>query len=243
MAVRLKRKVKIPKKKSHKGLVKKLNSGYQTSIQRSIGFSKSQLCKLRYVQQVQLNPATSSSAYIIYSANGPFQPNVTASASVGTSPSHQPYGYDQWSAIYNDYVVLGSKMMVTAIPPSATVSAAAGAGPMSIMLSDSATGYTNPTTLMETGRTVFKQLPTNASSRPVKLSHAFSTKKFWRLKDVKDNVTRVGSDVGSNPAEQAYYHIYFWCNDTSVTTTAGPYLWVVIDYAVLFTGPKDLAAS
>lgn len=221
--------------------------GYRAVRQRGLAFSKSQVVKLRYCQAVQLNPAADSGAYIVYTANGPFAPNISASASVSQSAAHQPYGWDQWTAIYNDYVVIGSRVKVTATAPNST-SPSAGSGLITILLSDSPTPYVvttsvGATTAIESGRATYRQFAPNTSQAPIKLSKSFSAKKFWNITNIKDNITRLGAAVSANPSEQAYFQIYFSANDESISTSSGPLCWIILDYLVIFSGPYDLAAS
>ncbi|QGH73295.1 MAG: capsid protein [CRESS virus sp. ctYls24] len=215
---------------------------YRTTVQRAIGFSRSQIVKMRYVQQLQLNPVAGSYAYAIYSANGIYNPVVSRSAGVGFSTDHQPISYDQWQIAYNDYTVIGSKMSIVANPPNST-NPSVGSGIIAIQLSDSASPVVVPTTVMESGRAAYKQLATNTSGNSVRLRKGFSAKKFWRLQSIKDNQKSIGSGFGTNPSEQAYYWLEFFTNDSSGSTNAGPFVWVTIDYTVLLTGPADLTQS
>lgn len=221
--------------------------GRVTTRQNKLAFSRSQLVRLRYCQQVTLNPNADSGAYIVYSANGPQSPNISNSTGVSTTLAHQPYGWDQWSAIYNDYIVLGSKITVTAGAPNSTNQSSA-AGILGVLLSDSPSPYSvttsaGATVQMESGRCAFKQFNSNGNGKPVILSKKFSAKKFWNVSKLKDNVVRLGAAVSATPNEQAYYHLSFYSNDESISTSAGPYCWVAIDYILLFSGPADLQAS
>lgn len=215
--------------------------------QNRLAFSLSQVVKLRYCQQVSLNPNADSGAYIVFSANGPQSINISNSTGVSFTSAHQPYGWDQWTAIYNDYVVLGSKLRVSAVPPNQS-STASGSGMIVALLSDSPSPYTVTTSAgalaaMETGRAAFKQMSANSSSSPTVIRKHFSAKKFWNVTNLKDNIVRLGASVTATPNEQAYYHLAFFTNDESVTTSAGPYCWVTIDYIILFSGPSDLQQS
>ncbi len=218
------------------------NNSYRTTIQRALGFSRSQIVKLRYCQQVTLSPSASSNAYVVYAANGPFAPNIGASAGVGLTSSHQPKGWDQWATFYNEYVVLSSSLSVTSSPPNSTAPAAGG-GLLIAHLSDSATPYSTVTGVMEDGKAIYKQFNPNTSSSPVVVRHKFDSRKFWDLKDIRDNQKQFGALVSANPSELAYFIVMFFCNDTSSSTSAGPYCFVTIDYTILMTGPQDIIAS
>lgn len=218
------------------------NNSYATTVQKALGFSRSQLVKLRYCQQVTLSPSASASAYISYAANGPFSPNIGASGGTGFTSSHQPKGWDQWVTFYNEYIVLKSSIKVTSSPPNSTAPAAGG-GLLVVHLSDSATPYSSVTGVMEDGKALYKQFNPNTSSYPCVVSHSFNALRFWDLKDLKDNQKQFGAVVTSNPSELAYFHVMFFCNDTSSSTSAGPYCYVTVDYTILLTGPSDIIAS
>ena len=194
------------------------NNSYRTTVQKALGFSRSQIVKLRYCQQVTLSPSASASAHITYAANGPFQPNIGASAGTGYTSSHQPKGWDQWAAVYNEYVVIGSSISVTSSPPNSTAPAAGG-GLIVVHLSDSATAYSSVTGVMEDGKARYKQFNPNTSSNPVVVTHKFLSTKFWDLKDIRDNQKQFGALVSANPSELAYYQVRFFCNDTSSATS------------------------
>ncbi len=238
----------IAKTKSKKGSRKPNESqvvptnSYATTIEKALGFSRSRVVKLRYCQQVTLSPSASSSAYIVYAANGPFSPNIGASAGTGYTAAHQPKGWDQWSQFYDEYVVTHSSIKVTCSPPNSTTPASAG-GLLIAHLSDVATPYATVTSVMEDGKARYKQFNPNTSSFPATVTHNFDAVKFWRLKDIQDNQKNCGAVVTANPSELAYFIVMFFCNDTSVSTSSGPYCYVTIDYTILMTGPSDLIAS
>ncbi len=218
------------------------NNTYRTTMQQALGFSRSQIVKMRYCQQVTLSPAATNTAYIVYAANGPFSPNISSSASTSFSASHQPKSWDQWTAIYNEYIVISADCFVTISPPNSTNPTTAG-GLISILLSDSSTPYSTGTSMIEDGKASWKQFNPNTSSPVVSLRKNFTAKKFWRLNDIDDNQKGFGAFVTANPTELAYFQVSFFANDPSITTSAGPLAWVVIDYVVLFTGPQDLTPS
>ncbi len=215
---------------------------YRTTVQQALGFSRSQVVVLRYAQQVTLAPNTNAFASITFAANGPFAPYISSTTGVAYSATHQPKGWDQWTAIYNEYIVLSNKIHVTSSPPNSTNPTSAG-GLLTIHLSDGASPYSTATSLLEDGKAKYRQFNPNTSSDSTRLSHQFVAKSFWRLKDIDDNQKGYGAFVSANPSELAYYHVGFFCNDTSVTTTSGPLLWVIMDYVILFTGPTDLTQS
>jgi len=229
-------------KTSSQNRVNIANNSYGTTIQKALGFSRSQIVKLRYCEQVTLSPNTTNNAYISYAANGPFSPYIGSSATTGHSVAHQPKGWDQWTAIYNEYIVLDCDLSCTASPPNSTNPTSAG-GLLLVHLSDSSTAYTTATSAIEDGKAIYKQFNPNTSQGPCVVRHKFNSLKFWDLKDLRDNQKQYGAVVSANPSELAYFHVEFFANDPSITTTVGPLLWVVLDYTILLTGPADLTQS
>lgn len=216
---------------------------YRTSKQNALGFSRSQIVKLRYVQQVALNPAAAagSTAWCFFGANNINQPNQGASASVSFTTSHQPLAHDNWANIYNHYTVLGSKIKVQFIPNNSS-SPFVGGGLVSLLLTDTPTATIVGTTVMESGRAAYKYMSPNGTG-PYMLRKNCSVKKFFNVKNLKDNQDNYGALFGSNPNEQAYYNLQFFPADSSVSGVLGPLCLITIDYICLFTGPKDLSQS
>lgn len=239
---RYKKRVYKKSKKTYKRKGARTNT-YKTSIQKSLAFSKSQMVKLRYIQQVQLNPAATagSTAWIYYSANSINQPNQGQSPNVSFSTSHQPLGHDQWANVYNHYLVLGSKISVQMIPNNSVSPFVAG-GLATLMVQDTPTSIIVASTVMESGRAIYKNIAPNGTG-PYRLTKGVSVKKFFNVKNLKDNIDNYGSLFGGNPNEQVYFNLQFFPTDTTVAGVLGPMCLVTIDYVVLMTGPKDLSQS
>lgn len=69
------------------------------------GFPDKHLCRLKYVQQISLNPAVGGVTSHVFRANSLFDPDFTG---VG----HQPLGFDQMMLWFNHYNVLKSTIKV-----------------------------------------------------------------------------------------------------------------------------------
>lgn len=85
--------------------IKRLISRRPT-IARSL-FPKTHTAVMRYSGVLGLDPAAGSAITHAYSANGLYDPDLTAAG-------HQPYGYDQITTHYANYRVLWSKITVSA---------------------------------------------------------------------------------------------------------------------------------
>lgn len=185
--------------------------------------------KLRYCENILLNSVDGSLASARFSANSCHIPFVGG---------HQPMKWDQMKLFYNHYVVIGSKITAKYLGGSnitATNIVATGID----LNDDTALAGTDFTTIVEQGRTQFKLVAESADVK-TQLSSKYSAKRFYNIKNIKDNLDRLGAQVTSSPAEEAYYHL--WARSLSTGNFAGRYM-IVIDYIVLFSEPCDVAAS
>lgn len=193
------------------------------------GASNQQIVRMRYAETVNLTSTVGSLDSVVFRANGVFDPNHT-----GTG--HQPMGYDQYSALFNHTIVLGSKMTCRWF-----IDTGANA-PMQVgsYLSDTTTvPYTTPDEFIEAKKGTARTY-NGRQAQSVITTSKFSTRGFFKVKDVSDNVDRLGAGVGGTPSEQATYVIWFATSNGSTDTM---YCQVTIDYIVMFSEPKDLPQS
>jgi len=225
----------MPYRRSKKHLKKRFNKrktyrkSKNTNMTRQVGFPTNRIVKMRYSETLQLDLVSGVIQYV-FSANNLQDPNTT-----GTG--HQPLGYDQWQTWYNHYAVLGSKIRYY-ITPYDNVSASR-ATTVACYISDDPTATSDVQTLIEQGRGSFG-IHGALSDAPIKIGTKFSAKKFFNIKDVKDNMTRIGATFGAAPAEQASYILNM---ETSSTTSDTYNILVVIDYIVMLSEPKELPSS
>lgn len=193
------------------------------------GQPKFKVMKMRYVEQLSLNAGVGSIYGYNFRANSIFDPDQSG---VG----HQPMGHDQWSAFYNHYVVLGSKITVTFSNQHAGDPMVCG-----VFLNDDTTLTSGTlTSLIENAKGPYCHLDSAGGAGVRRLSKKFSAKKFFKC-DVKDR-TDLKATFGSNPSEEAYYMV--WC--AAMNTGSDPsavYATVKIDYICLLSEPKDLGPS
>jgi len=199
-----------------------------------VGFPKTTAVKLRYVDGVSLNPVTSTLATYAFSANSCFDPNVTG---IG----HQPMNFDMWSALYNHYVVVGSKIRVTF---NFGTTAQADGFVCGCFVSDDLSYTTDPTTMMEQGLARYKIRNANAfkPGAPT-VTCGYSAKKYFNLTNVMDNVLRVGAGINNNPADTANFIIFCGPTPASTVDLTAIMCTVIIDYIVIFSEPKEQPLS
>lgn len=221
-------------KKPYKKPYKKTRRRRKPTIPLGIHKKANQIARLRYCEGIELNPGASGSLSThVFRANSCFDPNQT-------DTGHQPMAWDEYSELYNHYVVLGSKMTI-----QATASAASTLSPpvIGIFQSDDTTYATSYiTTLIEQNRCVYRMVPHGYQIKTTNLTSRFSTKKFFNVTDVKDNLDRLGAPISASPSEEAYFVVF--CGDHAEgEDIQGVYVMVTIDYIVSFSEPKELAQS
>ena len=200
-----------------------------------LGFPSSRVVKLRFVQQFKLDATADIAAVKGFRANGPYDPQLAAGGL-------QPLGYDQWTAFYDHYVVLGSMIKVMAWSTSS--GSETGSGLMGSLLSDTTSTPTlTHTNILEQGKCRYKPYTTATGSKAATTSYnKFSCKKFFGLKDVRDNRGLVGAGFGTTPTEEAIFWVFCLSSQTGLDPTPTAFT-IQIDYIIMFSEPKLIAAS
>lgn len=189
---------------------------------------------LYYDNQLSLTPLIGGSAVgFVFSANGMFDPNIT-----GTG--HQPMGFDQLMAFYEQYHVTNCVMTVR-------VNAYATTTPLTfaVYLSADTTVLTSPGVIMENGlcRSVVTEAASGAYSHTHTLTLNCDVLKFFnRDRHAMINDHDLAGSAAANPAEQAYFIITAW-QGFALTTSQTVTFEVLLAYDAWFTEPRKLAAS
>lgn len=189
-------------------------------------FPRTRIVKMKLcTDQLTLACSAGAIGYVDVSANNP------------TYSGRNAFGWDQWAALYNQFIVLGSKITFyqQGYNDSSVTSCLMG-----IYLSDDSTNYTDYRTLVENRMGRFVRCST-AKERIPKVTQTFSAKKFFNCKDIKDNFDRLGASVSSSPTESAVFKI--WAQPINKTASPNIYGNAVIEYIVLFSERKDVPAS
>lgn len=188
---------------------------------------------MRYVEAQTLDPGVGSMAVLNYSANDAQDPYQ----GVG---GHQPLGWDQWSAFYNHYVVVGARIKVQFSNESwSTGNSQVMCG---INLSDDLTISSSPTALAEQNLTKYKLLRVGSNQNQVVAYKNYSARKFFNITDIKDNFDRLGALVSTGPTEKAYFNVFA---GSIIGSDDAPQIniLVTIDYIVDFSEPKEVTQS
>lgn len=200
-------------------------------LPRQGAFPAKMLVSMRYGDIVDLDPGAGGQATHSFSANGLFDPDQTG---VG----HQPRGFDQWMAAYQNYTVIGSKITVK-------FSSNASTSTIDSLLSvtcDSSTAPTGAIGMLEAATSKPSQswdIFAPGNNEPVTLTQTFSHKK-WFGKDYYED-EYAGSVVG-NPSEQCFYNLSAQAMG-AVDNPANINCAVQIDYVVMLFNPIGLPQS
>lgn len=185
---------------------------------RVYGFPNSIITKLRYCENLTISGTTGAVGYKIFAANGCFDPNISDSG-------HQPLYYDNYTSIYDQYVVIGSKITVHIM----------NSGSSSVMVfgivgDDDSTISTNVDTLLEMNNSCYA-LSGTVSSEPRTLSMTYEPLRDVGVDAKDDGASATGT--GANPAELWCFGVWGAAAD-GVSSVAANFI-VEIEYTVKFT--------
>lgn len=204
------------------------------SVQRQPAFSNQQVVFMRYVATVSINPNIGATGEHQFRANSIFDPDYTG---VG----HQPMGRDEWATFYDHYTVLGCSIRATFLSQGTANNQNIFVG--GILLDDDSGLISNIATVLEQGKARYAFIGNSDSGNSIKtVRHYYNPRKFFGVKDMKDNRDMLGADMSTNPSENAHFKIFI--GSTDVTEDVAPQeVLVTLVYKCLLTEPKNLLTS
>lgn len=186
-----------------------------------------------FEKSITLNPASGGAPVLhSFNCNGMFDPDHT-----GTG--HQPLGFDQLMAMYDHYVVVGSKITVNFSNNSSLASDRAIIG---VITDDNNSIPGDVNQIIENGKGSYAYLqPLGSNNSSLSLSSTFSPKTALGVSHPMASENLRG-DSSTNPTEGAYFNIWASAvnaldNPVGITCT------VLIEYVAIFTEPRQLALS
>lgn len=198
------------------------------SVPRNMfGFPGSLTSIIRYSDTVSVSSGSGVSANgNVWRMNSVFDPDYT-------NLGHQPLYYDQFTAVYDNYVVLASKITATYSPNGD------GAAPFIIgITSGNSTSFSNSVyTLQEQNKSVATICGDKDGTSVRTLSTSYTPQQCI---GVSTNDDTVQSSISGNPAKP--WFAYTWVQDRSGNTAACT-VHVVIEYKVRFFGMKNVNSS
>lgn len=173
----------------------------------TFAFPQKIITQLRYVDQAQLTSTAGAIGMHVWSMNSCFDPNVT-----GTG--HQPQYFDNYSNIYSQYRVLGSKATVRWYPNTLAV---ATAGPAYVGINgsnDAATVSAIAFARAEQNDSSFDIGGLNGGGDQVITQHHYYSPEDKLGLPTGDDT--IGATVISSPSQQ--YYIQTWLSDSLATS-------------------------
>ena len=206
------------------------------------GIPLSRTVKLRYSQQVSMSNPVGGAVHN-FRANSLYDPDLTG---VGG----QPLGFDQMAALYNHYVVLGSKFIAKPIEHGTNTTS--GDAPAFYIAKTSDNGdkdYQSVSHLIEaTGKQplVNQNYVYNRINKPRfrrdQATATYSARKMFRTNPMTNE--DIKSLVTTNPVEEAVFQLYVFPQlDSAVNNSDSVMFQITIEFTAVFTEPKDIARS
>lgn len=204
----------------------------------TLGMPSKKLVRLRYCDEITLNPAMNAFDSILFSANGMYDPYIPAGG-------HQPLYFDQYMANYDHYTVIGSKIKVTPIPSDSQYSTSALPGAFGVFLDDDvAFSYTSLAQIVESNQNkgdwrMYSNSLTGANTKGKNpsITKYFSAKKFIQNPLADSNK----GTIASNPTDGVFYQV--WACSVGANDPVSAQFMVEIEYIALLTEPKFIAQS
>lgn len=194
------------------------------------GFPKQLQFTHRYYQNGSINSVAGAIASYNFRCNGMYDPDQSG---VG----HQPYYFDQLSALYDHYVVTASKITVTFGQYESTGGTHCNPGVVALWINDDNSAPSSFSTVVENSTAAVRVLPGDGSSTAT-LSKTWNSKAIFGT-DVVGNPNFQGTS-GTDPTELSNFTITVIGKaavDTYITYS------VVIEYTAVWTELTDVAGS
>lgn len=182
------------------------------------GFPNTLITKLRYADTFAATGTTGARAINVYAANGIYDPDITG---VG----HQPLYRDNFANIYDQYVVLGSKITASFYPTTSTAAIVVG-----IIGDDDSSVTSTVSVCMEQSNSVSALLGT-AGCPPVTLTRTYSALEHIGVRVKDDGYSATAQS--SNPTELWCYGLWAAAADGVSTITVN--VKFEIEYTVKYT--------
>lgn len=163
----------------------------------------------------------------IVRANDCYDPRVAVGG-------HQPRGFDEFMALYDHFVVLGSKIKATAH------NIGSGAAQFGICLRDTSSPASAYNDYAESGKTIVTTLGLSSGIGTKALTMKASVKKELGRKSVMSDPELKGSS-GASPVEQIYYHLF--ASGLNLADGASLNVRYRVEYIVAFIEPKTPVQS
>lgn len=221
---RVKNRVRKGKKK-YTTAVKVYN---KSRVNAGLGFPKQMKMTHRYFDnQAIITSVPGTIGFIPFRANGMFDPYALLGG-------HQPYYFDQMSALYNHWVVIGSRIKVKFVPGSDW------GRPMMIglTLQDDTTAFTSFEQIAEYSQNKHG-LMSELITEPYIITLNYSAKKVFGGSILANDNLR--GSASADPTEQSIFGVYAQPTDLAANQTVN--IQVDIEYIAVWTELKEVLPS
>lgn len=203
-----------------------------------IGFPDQKMIRMRYRVGYTGGPSPSAArGATVFRASSIYDPDYTAGG-------HQPLGYDQWAPFYDHYIVVSSKLTATV---GLNIGQPGRAINFGVFPAHDPTAISSFWPIMESARGGWNTLAGGAyagGDNQKTASATYSARRFFNIRDVADNVDRLGAAYNDNPTDEAYFVVWYETADQLAANEACALTFTVtIDYLVLLSEPKTLPIS
>jgi len=193
------------------------------------GFPKKMMITHKYNEVLTITSVAGGLASFSFAANGMYDTDITYTG-------HQPMYFDQMSALYDHYHVIGSKIKVKVTP------AAENQMPVVFGCYKNDDSTVTPTTLnalMEQTEATHKVISLNAGA-PAVFSKKWSAKKTFGG-SILGNPSLQGT-ASANPTETTVYTFFMKPMDVTASNVAC-YITIEIEYIAVWAELKDIQSS
>lgn len=187
---------------------------------------------MRYADEMDLSDQTVGISTHQFRLNSIYDPDFSLGG-------HQPLSYDQWEALYRQYLVYGVKATVNAV---ANGDATTLAIPSTLVLTvtNSNATITNINTAMEFPNSKVVKLGPNESGARTLSTGYIDLAQFAGFRGLRYDQSEWGAAFGSDPNNGIYLQVGAFADDgTHVSVNLN----IIIDYYVYVFEPQDLGAS
>jgi hypothetical protein len=183
------------------------------------GYPDQKRVTLRYTEQISMTSTTGAIASQTFRGNSPFDPNQTGTGG-------QPANYDDWTAIYNRYCVLGSRISVQ---PTVTTNISVGVRYVLAATDGAVTGDVDDVSAQP--YSVSGSYNIYATS-PIIYAEMSTMKRFGKSKSQILGDPNMNALFSANPAQVWAWEFNLQSSDHA--TTVASYITFTIDYDIVF---------
>lgn len=209
------------------------NNGRVVSFKNASPLPIKFACTFRYSEPYLKLPAPAD-VFLgtqVFSCNGLYDPYITGAG-------HQPAGFDQLMTMYDHYVVIGAKAIVTFINNDTQDPMIVG-----IDVRDSVSAQFDSRVIIETGTAKYANIsPRDSGQNQITMEYKLNPNKFLGRSHPLADPTLKGT-TSANPTEGCFFHIFGGNLDDQGTLGTEITFNLCIEYQTILIEPKPVGLS